>query len=204
MHVSVGILVFLYVRWTKKFKFGGLSGYGNSYLDSVFLYSKVFTLHAILHDAAGAVRVNSNKGPGYCYIIARGPNSCLLGHVTGLFFCLYVKIFLPSVFNSLNFWNSISCIVLDLELTDKNIIEELGLFIDGSVQGFPLCPPKAFKPNKQTTWNTSHLQGIAWSSGNVVYNKLFAAFYDIKVMNAEVFPKDSKIVDCWPDFSDKI
>ena len=35
--------------------FGGLIGYGNSYLDSVFRCSKVFRLHAILHDAAGAV-----------------------------------------------------------------------------------------------------------------------------------------------------
>ena len=54
-----------------------------------------------------------------------------------------------------------SCIVLDIEPTDKNIIKELGLFIDGSVQGFSFCPPKVFKPNKQTTWNTSHLHGIA-------------------------------------------
>ena len=42
-----------------------------------------------------------------------------------------------------------SCIVLDIKLTDKNIIKDLGLFIDGSVQGFLFCPPKTFKPNKQ-------------------------------------------------------
>ena len=41
-----------------------------------------------------------------------------------------------------------SLIVLDIELTEKNVIKELGLFIDGSVQGFSFCPPKAFKPNK--------------------------------------------------------
>ena len=82
-----------------------------------------------------------------------------------------------------------SCIVLDIELTDKNIIKELGLVIDGSVQGFSFCPPKTFKPNKQTTWNTSHLQGIAWSSGKLDYEKLFAVFYDIKLKNAEVFAK---------------
>ena len=87
----------------QKFKFGGLIGYGNSYLDSVFRYSKVFRLHAILHDAAGAVRAQSGKGPGYCYMIGRGPNSCLLSHVTGLLFCLYVKLFLPSIFNSVDF-----------------------------------------------------------------------------------------------------
>ena len=82
-----------------------------------------------------------------------------------------------------------SCIVLDIELTEKNIIKELGLFIDGSVQGFSFCPPKTFKPNKQTTWNTNHLDGFAWSSGKLDYEKLFAVFYDIKVMNAEVFAK---------------
>ena len=81
------------------------------------------------------------------------------------------------------------CIVLDKELTEKNIIEELGLFIDGSVQGFSFCPPKTFKPNKQTTWNTKHLRGIACSSGKLDYEKLFAVFYDIKVRNAEMFAK---------------
>ena len=82
-----------------------------------------------------------------------------------------------------------SCIVLDIELTDKNVIKEMGIFIDGNVQGFSFCPPKAFKPNKQTTWNTSHLYGIAWSSGKLDYDELFAVFYDIKLMNAEVFAK---------------
>ena len=87
----------------QKFKFGGLIGYGNSYLDSVFRCSKVFRLHAILHDAAGAVGAHSGKGLGYCYMIGRGPNSCLLGHATGLLFCLYKKIFLPSIFKSVDF-----------------------------------------------------------------------------------------------------
>ena len=38
-----------------------------------------------------------------------------------------------------------SGIVLDIELIEKNIIKELGLYIDGSVQGFSFCPPKSFK-----------------------------------------------------------
>ena len=87
----------------QKFKFVGLMGYGNSCLDSVLRYSKVFRLHAILHDVAGAVRSHSGKGTGYCYMIGRGPKSCLLGHVTGLFFCPYIKLFLPSIFNSVDF-----------------------------------------------------------------------------------------------------
>ena len=87
----------------QKYKFGGLIVNGNSCLDFVFRYSKVFGLHAILHDAAGAVRSHIGKRPGYCCLIGRGPNSCLLGHLTGLLFCLYVKIFLPSIFNSVDF-----------------------------------------------------------------------------------------------------
>ena len=81
-----------------------------------------------------------------------------------------------------------SCIVLEIELTEKNIIKELGLYIDGSVQGFSFSP-KFFILNKQTTRNTSHLHGIAWSSGKQDYEKFFAVFYDIRVMNAEVFAK---------------
>ena len=87
----------------QKHKFGETIGYGNSYLELLFRQFKVFRLHATLHDAGGAVRAYSGKGPGYCYIIGRGPKSCLLGHVTGFLFCLHVKIFLPSIFNSVDF-----------------------------------------------------------------------------------------------------
>ena len=66
-----------------------------------------------------------------------------------------------------------SLTVLDIELTEKNVYKELGLYIHGSVQGFSFCPPKTFKPNKQTTWNTSPLHGNAWSSRKLDYEKLF-------------------------------
>ena len=82
-----------------------------------------------------------------------------------------------------------SCLVLGIELTEKNITMELRHFIVCSVQGFSFCPPKTFKPNKQTTWNTNHLYGIAWSEEKLDYEKLFAVFYDKKVMNAELFAK---------------
>ena len=109
--------------------------------------------------------------------------------MTWLLFCLYVKFFLPSICNSVEFWNSMCSIVLDVELTEKNINKELGIFVDGFLQGFSFCPPKTFKPKKQSTWNSKHLHGIAWSSGKLDYESLFAVFYDIKVMNAEVFAK---------------
>ena len=93
----------------QKFKIGGLIGYRNSCLDSVFRYSKVSRLYAKLRDAAGAVRSQSGRGPGYCYLIGRGLNSCLLGHVTGLLFGLYVKLFYPpsstlSTFEAVCLW----------------------------------------------------------------------------------------------------
>ena len=82
-----------------------------------------------------------------------------------------------------------SLIVLDRIITEKNILKELGIFGDGSLEEFSISRPKIFKPNKQTTSNTSDLHGIAWSSGKLGYEKLFAVFYNMKVMNAEVFAK---------------
>ena len=93
-----------------------------------------------------------------------------------------------------------SLIVLDKEPTEKNIIKELSFFIEGSLQGFSFCPAKTFKPNKQTAWNTKNLHGIAWSSGKLDYDKLFALFYDIKVMNAEVFAKGLEKCRLLPSF----
>ena len=84
------------------------------------------------------------------------------------------------------FLKNMSLIVLDMELTGKKI-KELVLYINGSLQGFSFCPPKTRKPNKQTIWNTSLLHGIAWSSGKLDYDKLFAVFYDIEVLNEEMF-----------------
>ena len=54
----------------QKFKFGGTIGYGDSCLEILFRHFKVFRLHAILHDAAGAVPAHSGKGPGYCYMMS--------------------------------------------------------------------------------------------------------------------------------------
>ena len=173
----------------QKVKYGGTIGYGDSYLESLFRHFKVFRLHAILKDAAGAVRAHCGKGPGYCYMIGRVQNSCLLGHLTGLLFLLYVKIFLPSIVKSVDICNSMSLIVLDIKLTEKNIMRELGFYIDVSLQRFSFCPPKTCKPNEKTTWNTSHLHGIEWSSGKLDFEKLFAVFYKIKVRNAGMFAK---------------
>ena len=87
----------------QKVVFGGTIGFGDSFPEYLFHDFKLFRLHAILHDAVGAVRAHSGEVPGYGYMIGRGPSSCLLGHVTRLLFCLYVKLILPSIFNSVDF-----------------------------------------------------------------------------------------------------
>ena len=45
----------------QKLKFGRTIGYGNSYLELLFRHFKIFRLHAILHDAAGALRTQVVK-----------------------------------------------------------------------------------------------------------------------------------------------
>ena len=76
----------------RKFEYAGTVGYGDSYLDYLFCHSKVLRLQALPHDVAGALRSLSDKGPGYSCIVGPRAKSCLLGHVTGLFFCLHVKL----------------------------------------------------------------------------------------------------------------
>ena len=105
------------------FRFGGTNGYGDSFLEFFFRHFKIYRLHAILHDAAGALRANSSKGLAYYYMTERGPNSWLFGHVTKLLFCFYVNFFLPSILSTVDFWSSMCCPV-DIELADKNLIKE--------------------------------------------------------------------------------
>ena len=62
--------------------------------------------------------------------------------------------------------------VLDIELADKNVIKELGVFVDGKVQGYSFRPPKKYKPTKQAIWCTRNLHGIVWNSGRLDYSEL--------------------------------
>ena len=103
-----------------KFKLGGTIGYGDSHLEYLICQSEALRLQAELHDAFGALRSLSGTDPGYCYMFGRGPNPCSFGHMTELLSCLYAKLFLPSISNSADFLCSLSCIVLDIQLADKN------------------------------------------------------------------------------------
>ena len=50
---------------------------------------------------AGFVKDLNSKEPGYCYAIDYSANSCFMGHVSGIAFCLFLKIFHPDIFNLL-------------------------------------------------------------------------------------------------------
>ena len=158
----------------QKFNFGGTIGYGNSYLELLFRHFKVFKLQAKLHDAVGAVRAQSGKGLGYCYMIGRGPNSCLLGQVTGLLSCHNVKLFLPSIFY-FQLCRLLKQYVLHCTrywVGRENTIQELGVFLDGKVQGYSFRPPKKYKPTKWAFWSTRNLHGFVLNSGCLDYSEL--------------------------------
>ncbi len=72
---------------------GGIIGIGDSKLHDVLKYSKVLRLHAILHDAAGFMKDMYDVGPGYAYVTGKLPNWCMLGHVTGISYCIFLKLF---------------------------------------------------------------------------------------------------------------
>lgn len=82
--------------------YGGLIGISNSSLDFLLKGSKILRLHAVLHDAAGFVSDNCGTGPSYIYASSLNSlNSCFLGHVTGILFCLRLKFLHPTSFNEL-------------------------------------------------------------------------------------------------------
>ena len=105
MHISVGCLdvTLTLCDIIQKPMLGGSIGYRDPYFEYIFCHSKFHQLQAVIHDAAVAVVVASGESSGYCYMIRLGPNSCLLGHETGLLICLLLKLFLPSIFISVNF-----------------------------------------------------------------------------------------------------
>ena len=164
--------------------FGATVSYRDSYLEFLYCRSNVLILHAKLHDAARAVVAHIGDVRGNCYTIGRRLISCKLGHVTWLFFCLYVKLFLHSNFNSVECRRSVFCFVLDIELSDVNLIRELGVFIDEKVKGYSSRPAKKYKPTKQAFWYTTNLHGSLWNSGSSDYSE---------VLN--VLQKDRKIVN---------
>ena len=98
----------------------------------------------------------------------RRRNPCLLGHVTGLLLCLYLKIFLFSILPSIDIWSNLVCVLLDIGFADKNVKN----FFNRKLQAYPFRPRKKYKPTKQEFWCTKNLHGSMWKSGCLDYTEL--------------------------------
>ena len=75
--------------------FGGLIGVGDSKLEKLLNWWKIFRLHATFHDATGYLKTNLNIGPGYCYMVSflnSKFNFCFLGHISGPAYCCFLKL----------------------------------------------------------------------------------------------------------------
>ena len=87
---------------SSKNPYGGLIGYGDSRKCHAALSRyKVLRLHAALHDAYGFMKEEFDEGPGYCYAFPLCPSHFWTGHLTGIAYCIFVKICFPSFYNSL-------------------------------------------------------------------------------------------------------
>ena len=90
-----------------------------------------------------------------------------------------------------------SCIVLDIELANKNVIEELGVFIDdGNVQGYSFRPRKKYNPTKQAFWRTKNLHGIVSNSGRLDYSE-FSNILPRAERGLILFTGNRKMQDSW-------
>ena len=127
MHVSVKIIIPVQVRWTRRSNMVEPLVMVTSTWSFNFVISKY--LDCIQHckkllEQCGHVVA---KVEAIENMLGRGANSCLLGHVTKIIFRLYLKHLLPSIFDSADFWSSISCISLDTDMEETNVREELGV-----------------------------------------------------------------------------
>ena len=119
-------------------------------------------------------------------MVGRGPKSFVLGQVTGLLFCLHLKLFLPSVFNSVDFWNTISRIVQDIEIADKNVKRELGVFFIAKLRDTLLVVQTSTKPQNQL-FRYKKFNETVWNSRSLAYSAL-PNIHPID-LNAENFAK---------------
>ena len=94
-----------------------------------------------------------------------------------------------------------SCIALDIVLPEKNVVNELGIFFDGNVQGFSFCLPEKYTPTKQAIWCTKNLHGIVWNSGQLDYSELLKILP--RNVRGDYFAKRTKKCKILADLIDK-
>ena len=65
-----------------------------------------------------------------------------------------------------------SCTVLDIELTDRHKVEELAVFVDGTLKGYFFRPAERYEPTKEAFCCTKNLHRIVSNSGSLDYSEL--------------------------------
>ena len=153
---------------------GGLIGIDNSSLDKYLKVSKILRLHAFLHDAGGFIFGTYNQGPGYTYMLPWISSNCFSGHLSGIFFCLYIKIFHLSIFSLIVMLSS-KTVVLDVEgFRQRNeifIVKEFGICSEDYLDCVSFLPPTSlceFTTQQQQSfgWLRAKLHGMDWDIGN--------------------------------------
>ena len=151
MNVSAGILDFLYVRWPKNLElveslvmvirtrsFFIISNYSD--------YMMLLGKWLLSHDCT---RTN--------FVFAWSRDWTTL---------LPLKLSLASIFNSVDFWSSMSCIVLDCELSKKNgkCYKRVGSFYWRECSVILFSSSKKYKPTGESFWGTKNLYWTVWDS----------------------------------------
>ena len=82
-----------------------------------------------------------------------------------------------------------SLIVLDIELAEKNVVKDLGVYFDGQVFGYSFKLPKNYQPTHQTLWCTQQLHKLDWKIGSFHYSRINTMWAELRKYRAEYFAK---------------
>ena len=80
-------------------------------------------------------------------------------------------------------------VVLEIECLEGKIVEELGIFKDGTVFGYSFHPLKDCKPTFQAKWNTKNMHCIILNHGKLDYSELAFIIHQHCSPKAEYFAK---------------
>ena len=114
--------------------FDGNIGSGDPQVDFTFCYCKIFWLLAISLDAAGTVQSYISNSFAYCYMGSRETIHGSLIMCLKQSFIFTWNSFPRPLSGSIELWNCLTCLVLDIEVTKRNNIKVLELYI-GNFEG---------------------------------------------------------------------
>ena len=177
----------------QKVPFEGLIGYGDSHLDKLFRFSKVFGHHATLHDAA--VLLFARRTRILLFDWSRS-KFVFIGSPHDWTFVLTLIQIDSSLHIQFSRLFVMSLIVLDIALAEKNVVKKSSVFLDGQVFGYSFEPPKNYQATHQTIWcPTQNLHKIDWKSCALVYSHINTMLGGLRQYREEYFAKELENVN---------